>query len=90
MQMTLRWFGKKNDSVTLNHIRQIPGVKGVISTLYDAVPGAAWEKEDIHALKSEVEAAGLKLAGIESVNVHDSIKIGTSLQGEWFTPSSED
>ncbi|HKM22246.1 MAG TPA: mannonate dehydratase [Lachnospiraceae bacterium] len=84
MQMTLRWFGKKNDSVTLNHIRQIPGVKGVISTLYDAVPGAAWEKEDIHALKSEVEAAGLKLAGIESVNVHDSIKIGTAKRDEYI------
>lgn len=84
MQMTLRWFGKKNDSVTLNHIRQIPGVKGVISTLYDAVPGAAWENEDIHALKSEVEAAGLKLAGIESVNVHDSIKIGTAKRDEYI------
>lgn len=80
MQMTLRWFGKKNDSVTLNHIRQIPGVKGVISTLYDAVPGAAWENEDIHALK----AAGLKLAGIESVNVHDSIKIGTAKRDEYI------
>ena len=35
MKMTLRWFGKDFDSVTLQQIRQIPGVKGVITTLYD-------------------------------------------------------
>lgn len=82
MKMTLRWFGSKTDSVTLKNIRQIPGVKGVISTLYDSVPGEAWEKEEIHALKQEIEAAGLELSGIESVNVHDSIKIGTSARDE--------
>ena len=35
MKMTLRWFGKDFDSVTLQQIRQIPGVTGVITTLYD-------------------------------------------------------
>ncbi|MCR5154110.1 MAG: mannonate dehydratase, partial [Lachnospiraceae bacterium] len=39
-------------------------------------PGEAWKREDIHALKCEVEAAGLKIAGIESVNVHENIKAG--------------
>ena len=77
MQMTLRWFGSKHDSVTLEQIRQVPGVKAVITTLYDTVPGEAWELEDIRALKREVEAAGLKIAGIESVNIHDAIKVGT-------------
>ena len=77
MQMTLRWFGSKQDSVTLEQIRQVPGVKAVITTLYDTVPGEAWELEDIRALKREVEAAGLKIAGIESVNIHDAIKVGT-------------
>lgn len=75
--MTLRWFGSKFDTVTLEQIRQIPGVTGVITTLYDSVPGEAWELDDILALKSEVEAAGLKLEGIESVNVHDAIKVGS-------------
>jgi len=75
--MTLRWFGSKHDSVTLEQIRQVPGVKAVITTLYDTVPGEAWELEDIRALKREVEAAGLKIAGIESVNIHDAIKVGT-------------
>ena len=77
MQMTLRWYGSKHDSVTLEQIRQIPGVKSVITTLYDSVPGEAWSLEDIRAMKKEVEAAGLTIAGIESVNIHDAIKIGS-------------
>jgi hypothetical protein len=28
----LRWYGSKFDTVTLKQIRQIPGVKGVITT----------------------------------------------------------
>ena len=76
MKMTLRWFGSKHDSVPLEHIRQIPGVDGVVSSLHDAVAGDPWELEDILALKEEVEASGLKLLGIESVNIHEDIKIG--------------
>ena len=76
MQMTLRWYGSKFDTVTLEQIRQIPGVKGVITTLYDTEPGEVWSRERIRALKDEVEAAGLTIAGIESVNVHEDIKLG--------------
>ena len=35
MEMTLRWYGKEFDTVKLWQIRQIPGVKGVITTLYN-------------------------------------------------------
>lgn len=77
MKMTLRWYGPGFDSVTLEQIRQIPGVSGVITTLYDIPAGDVWPIERIRELKSIVEAAGLKLEGIESVNVHDAIKIGT-------------
>ncbi|WP_167954772.1 mannonate dehydratase [Anaerosporobacter faecicola] len=76
MEMTLRWYGSKFDSVSLEQIRQIPGVNGVITTLYDSVPGEVWKTEDIRALKQEVEKAGLYIAGIESVNIHEAIKIG--------------
>ncbi|MEG0306764.1 MAG: mannonate dehydratase [Clostridium sp.] len=76
MKMTLRWFGKNYDSVTLEQIRQIPNVTGVITTLYDIPAGEVWPLENILKLKSEVEASGLKIEGIESVNIHDSIKIG--------------
>ena len=77
MEMTFRWFGTGFDTVTLKQIRQIPGVTGVITTLYDTTPGEVWSQEKIHALKKEVEEAGLHIAGIESVNIHDSIKIGS-------------
>ncbi len=76
MEMTLRWYGSKFDTVTLEQIRQIPGVTGVITTLYDTEPGEVWSRERIHALKEEVEAAGLHISGIESVNVHEDIKLG--------------
>ncbi|MDO4188238.1 MAG: mannonate dehydratase [Lachnospiraceae bacterium] len=77
MEMTFRWYGSAYDTVPLWKIRQIPGVKGVITTLYNKQAGELWTQEEIHALKEEVEAAGLHIAGIESVNIHDAIKIGT-------------
>ncbi len=77
MRMTMRWFGTGHDSVTLEQIRQIPGITGVITTLYGKQPGEAWEKAEILALKKTVEDAGLSIAGIESVNIHDSIKVGS-------------
>lgn len=76
MIMTLRWFGSSFDSVTLKQIRQIPGVKGVITTLYGSKVGEAWIDEEVKNIKKEVEDAGLKIYGIESVNIHDDIKIG--------------
>jgi len=84
MDMTLRWFGTGYDSVTLEQIRQIPGVKGVISTLYDSKPGEVWEVEKIRALKKEVEDAGLALMGIESVNIHDAIKAATPERDQYI------
>jgi mannonate dehydratase len=72
----MRWFGTKFDSVTLKQIRQVPGVTGVITTLYDTKPGEIWEKSAILGIKKEIEEAGLSLSGIESVNIHDAIKTG--------------
>lgn len=76
MEMTLRWYGSEFDTVTLQQIRQIPGVTGVITTLYDTKPGEVWSRERIRGMIGEVEAAGLHVSGIESVNVHDAIKAG--------------
>ncbi|MCL2107838.1 MAG: mannonate dehydratase [Oscillospiraceae bacterium] len=76
MKMTFRWFGDGFDAVTPEQIRQVPAVKGVISTLYDTMPGEVWETSAIKALKARVEGAGLELSGIESVNIHDDIKAG--------------
>lgn len=78
MDMTMRWFGKNHDTVTLEQIRQVPGVKGVISTLYDTTPGEVWSRERIREMIDYIEGYGLKLSGIESVNIHDAIKIGNA------------
>ena len=78
MKMSLRWFGEGHDSVTLDQIRQIPGIKGVITTLYDTVPGEEWDNDSIVKMKETVENKGLKILGIESVNIHDSIKAGAA------------
>ena len=59
MEMTLRWYGTGFDTVTLKEIRQIPGVTGVITTLYDTKPGEVWSRQRIRAMKQEVEAAAL-------------------------------
>lgn len=84
MIMTLRWFGSSFDSVTLKQIRQIPGVKGVITTLYGSKVGEAWRDEEVKNIKKEVEDAGLKIYGIESVNIHDDIKIGLSSRDKYI------
>ena len=84
MEMTLRWYGTGHDTVTLKQIRQIPGVTGVITTLYDTKPREVWKPEAIRALKAEVEAAGLRLSGIESVNVHDAIKTGAPERDQYI------
>ena len=77
MKMTFRWFGDGFDTITPEQIRQIPAVKGVITTLYDTLPGEIWETSAIKAIKARVEKAGLEISGIESVNIHDAIKAGT-------------
>ena len=84
MKMTLRWFGEGYDSVTLRQIRQIPGVKGVITTLYNKQAGELWEKDEIAALKKTVEAEALEISGIESVNIHDDIKIGLPTRDKYI------
>ena len=76
MEMTMRWYGKKHDTVTLEQIKQSCYVTGIITTLYDKLPGEVWTLDEILAMKKEVEDAGLHLAGIESVNVSDAIKTG--------------
>ena len=74
MEMTMRWFGKDYDTVTLEQIKQTRYATGIITTLYNKMPGEVWNLDEILAMKKEVEDAGLHLAGIESVNVSDAIR----------------
>lgn len=75
MKMTFRWYGE-SDPVPLAYIRQIPGMYGIVSAIYDVPVGEVWPVEKIRALKDTIEAHGLKLEVIESVPVHEDIKLG--------------
>lgn len=77
MKMTMRYYGKDYDSVTLAQLRQIRYVEGLISTLYYKQAGELWTREEIRGLKKEIADGGMELSGIESVNIHDAIKIGS-------------
>ncbi|MGO2742876.1 MAG: mannonate dehydratase [Pseudolactococcus laudensis] len=76
MKMTMRWYGKNDDPVKIENIRQIPGMTGVVGALFDVPVGEVWPEDKIKALKDDVVAAGLELEVIESVNIHEDIKLG--------------
>lgn len=77
MQITFRWFGKE-DPVRLEFIRQIPGVTGIVSALHDADPGLPWPADRIARLKDRIEGAGMDFSVVESIPVHESIKLGSA------------
>ncbi|WP_343210705.1 mannonate dehydratase [Anaerolentibacter hominis] len=76
MKMILRWFPGGNDSVTLEQIRQTPGVSGVAACLIDIPVGEVWPLNRLKAMKEEINGAGLEVEVIESVNIHEDIKKG--------------
>ncbi|MCR5055318.1 MAG: mannonate dehydratase [Clostridia bacterium] len=75
MKMTFRWYGE-NDKVTLDQIRQIPGMTGIVSAVYDVAPGKLWSVESIARIKQSANAAGLDFTVVESVPVPEEIKLG--------------
>lgn len=75
MKMTFRWYGD-DDPVTLSAIRQIPGMTGIVSAIYDTPVGEVWTPEAIAALKAKINTAGLAFEVVESVPVHEDIKLG--------------
>ena len=76
MQMGFRWYGEGNDAITLSHIRQIPGVTTIVWALHHKLPGQVWEEKEIAQVKRQCEAYGFNIDVVESVNVHDDIKLG--------------
>ena len=59
MKMTFRWYGD-NDPVTLQNIKQIPTMTGIVSAIYDVPVGEVWPEEKIAELKAKAEAQGLE------------------------------
>ncbi len=72
--MIFRWYGKE-DPVTLEKIRQIPAITGVVTAIYSVPAGEVWPWEEIEKTKKAVETNGLTMEVIESVPVHEDIKL---------------
>jgi len=83
MKMIFRWYGNA-DPIPLQYIRQIPCIDGVVSAIYDVPVGEAWSSESITAMKRDIEAAGLNFEVIESVPVHEDIKLGSGRCDEYI------
>ncbi len=84
MKMVFRWFGSDDDSVTLKEIRQIPGTPGIVGALFDIPVGEIWPLDRIMELKKEINDAGLELEVIESVNIHEDIKLGLDTRDKYI------
>ena len=76
MKMTFRWFGEQDDCIPLWQVRQIPGMYGIVSAIYDVPVGEVWPVEKLQALRDRINGAGLAFEVVESVPVHEDIKLG--------------
>ena len=84
MKMTFRWFGENSDRVTLRQIKQIPGMTGLMGFLDYKAAGEIWTQSEIKAYIDQVHAAGLQCEVIESVNVHEDIKMGLPSRDQYI------
>jgi mannonate dehydratase len=75
MIFSFRWFGP-DDAVTLRRIRQIPGVGGIVTSLHHLPAGELWSTDEVDRCVEEVVAAGFQLSAIESLPVHEEIRLG--------------
>lgn len=76
MKMTFRWYGEQSDTISLKQIKQIPGMSGIMGFLDYKAAGEVWTEEEIKAYIDGVHASGLECEVIESVNIHEDIKMG--------------
>ena len=84
MQMTFRWYGEGNDRIKLSDIKQIPGVEGIVWALHNKMPGEVWEESEIAEVKRQLDEYGFNCDVVESVNVHDDIKIGLPTRDKYI------
>lgn len=82
MRETLRWYGP-TDPVSLDHVKQA-GATEVVSALHHIYDGSPWTDAAILAQKALVVAAGLRWKVVESIPVHNQIKIAGPDRGRYI------
>ncbi len=75
IKLSFRWYGE-DDPISLEYISQIPGMRSIVSAVYDVKPGEVWPEESIKKLKDSCEKHGLVFDVVESIPVHEDIKLG--------------
>lgn len=88
MKMSFRWYGE-DDPVTLTNIGQIPNMHSIVTAVYDVPVGEVWSEESIAKLKAQVEEANLVFDVIESVPVHEDIKLGKPTRDKYIENYNE-
>lgn len=83
MKLSFRWYGP-TDSIPLEYIAQIPTMHGVVSAVYDVAPGGVWSRESIAQLRAQANASGLAFECVESVPVHEDIKLGKPTRDQYI------
>ena len=88
MKLSFRWYGP-DDPISLRYISQIPNMHSIVTAVYDVPPGELWSRESIAALKKDTEDAGLHFEVIESVPVHEDIKLGKPTRDRYIANYQE-
>ncbi|WP_238902952.1 mannonate dehydratase [Clostridium sp. YIM B02506] len=83
MKLSFRWYGN-DDPVKIEYIRQIPSMHSIVTAIYDVPVGEKWSMDSILSLKETVENAGLNFDVIESVPVHEDIKLGLQTKDKYI------
>jgi mannonate dehydratase len=80
MKETWRWFGPE-DPVPLHYAKQA-GASGIVSALHHLYRGEAWPAEEVQKRKDAITAAGMEWTVVESIPMHNSIKLRTGAYRE--------
>lgn len=82
MKETWRWFGPQ-DPVSLDNVKQA-GATGIVTALHHLYRGEAWPLGEVLKRKAEIDAAGLTWSVVESIPIHNSIKLRSGLYREFI------
>ena len=82
MKETWRWFGP-DDPVSLDHVKQA-GATGIVSALHHLYRGEAWPVAEVFKRRDEIHAAGFVWSVVESIPIHNSIKLRSGYFGHFI------